>query len=97
MNIALLTKRPIIKKEKTGSELLWRKENDKHILLARHDMYVLNEFSKEVIDMCNGSNDVKDIVNKVVEKYQIDKAEVTEKVTSFLEFLLDRQLIFWED
>lgn len=95
MSEDILEKRPIMHKEKQGSELLWRKEDDKHILLARHDMYVLNEFAKEVMEICDGDHTVKGIIEEIVEKYHIDENVVGEKVAKFMEFLLEKKLIYW--
>ena len=92
-----INKKPIMAKEKFGSELLWRQEDDKHILLARHDMYVLNEFSKEILNLCDGSRSVKDIIDYVVNKYKVNEQDATLQIESFLTYTMEKQLLTLED
>lgn len=92
-----ITKRPVMAKEKFGSELLWRQEDDKHILLARHDMYVLNEFSREVLDLCDGTRTVGDIADFISKKYQLTKEEVLPQINQFFNYTIEKQLLSLED
>ena len=92
----LMDKKPIMFKTKSGSELLWRKEDDKHILLVRHDLYVLNEFSKEVADMCDGMHSISDIVKIVHNNYGVDECKAEEQVNTFLNYLFEKELIYFE-
>lgn len=84
---------PTIEVEKGGSELLWRKEDDKHILLARHDIYVLNEFSKEVLEMSNGKNTILDIANFVSKKYDVELEFAVENIIKFIEYAYEKKLV----
>ncbi|MCL2431668.1 PqqD family protein [Candidatus Bathycorpusculum sp.] len=90
-------KKPVMAKEKFGSELLWRKEEDKHILLARHDMYVLNKFSREVLDYCDGTKTILDIARIISNKYGVVLEEAIEKIIKFLKYMSEKELIFFEN
>lgn len=84
---------PVMEKEKGGSELLWRKEDDKHILLARHDIYVLNEFSREILEMCNGKNTVNDIAILISKKYDLEIDFALKNIMEFLEYAYEKELV----
>lgn len=88
--------KPIMAKEKNGSRLLWRVEDEDHILLARHDIYVFNVFTREILELCNGEKDVDEIAHFVSEKYEIDYDQAIEEINKFLEFAESKKLIFWE-
>ena len=92
-----INKRPVMAKEKFGSELLWRQEDDKHILLARHDMYILNAFSREILDLCDGTRTVKDIIDYVVSKYSVTDDEATNQLSNFFNYTMEKQLLTLED
>lgn len=85
--------RPRMNTEKQGSALLWRREDDRFILLARHDMYVLNEFSKEVFDLCDGSRSVQEIIDFCHEKYGVPADQVAGEVQKLIEFAVSRSLM----
>lgn len=84
---------PIASSEKEGSTLLWRQEDDKHILLARHDMYVMNSFSREIFELCDGSRSVNDLANYCSDKYNVDVSVALDNIWTFIEFATSRQLM----
>lgn len=84
---------PISAKEKEGSTLLWRQEDDKHILLARHDMYVMNEFSKEIFELCDGTKSVHDLAEYCSKKYDVDISMALENIWTFIDFATSRNLM----
>lgn len=84
---------PVSAKEKEGSTLLWRQEDDKHILLARHDMYVMNSFSREIFELCDGSRSVYDLAEYCSNKYKVDITVALDNIWKFIEFAESRKLM----
>lgn len=84
---------PITMKEKEGSALLWRKEDEKFILLARHDMYVMNEFSKEIFDLCDGTRSIIELIEYCVEKYSVDFENAKNSITKLINFAIEKKLM----
>jgi len=84
---------PLLRTEKNGSALLWRKEDNNHILLARHDIYVMNKFAKEVLELCNGNTTIGEIYNTIAIKYGVEKSFVIAEVQKLIKFTLEKNLI----
>lgn len=84
---------PVVAEEKEGSALLWRQEDDKFILLARHDMYVMNEFSKEIFTLCDGSRSVENLAKYCSETYAVDIDIARNKIIELIDFAVDRNLM----
>lgn len=93
MSAIELASRPVRCVEKQGSEVLFRQEDDRTIMLARHDMYVMNSFSREVVDLCDGTRSIADIADLMVSKHGGQRELAQAEVLRFIEFLAHRALV----
>lgn len=85
--------KPLAAKEKKGSALLWRIEDEKYILLARHDMYILNVYAKEIFDLCDGNKTIQQIADYCKDKYVLDDEFALNKVKEFVEFFVGESIM----
>jgi len=60
------------------------------VLLYPEGAVLLNETGAAILELCNGSNTVDDIVSILAERYQ---ADVRPDVTEYLELMVERELI----
>lgn len=95
--MGFMARYPKMQTHRDGSELLYREDGGKSVLQARHDLYVLNEFSREVLDLCDGTRSVADIAGIVSSKYGVTPNEAAGELEKFLGFMETRRLVVFED
>ncbi len=62
----------------------------RHVLLYPEGAVLLNETGAAILELCNGSRTLGDIVTILTERYQ---ADVSADVTEYLTTMADRELI----
>lgn len=62
----------------------------RHVLLYPEGAVLLNETGAAILELCNGSRTLEDIVTILSERYQ---ADVSADVTEYLSNMADRELI----
>ena len=62
----------------------------RHVLLYPEGAVLLNETGAAILELCNGSRTLEDIVTILSERYQ---ADVSGDVTEYLSNMADRELI----
>jgi pyrroloquinoline quinone biosynthesis protein D len=60
------------------------------VLLYPEGAVLLNDTGAAILELCNGSNTVEQIVSILTERYQ---ADVTADVTEYLSLMAERELI----
>lgn len=82
-----------MKKYKKKIDLIVTNIEGKIYLGYEYDIYEINEISARILALCNGKNTINDIVDKISNKYCMDKNIVEEDVKKFLHDLIDNALI----
>jgi pyrroloquinoline quinone biosynthesis protein D len=62
----------------------------RHVLLYPEGAVLLNDTGAAILELCNGSRTVGEIVNILAERYQSD---VSADVTEYLDRMADRELV----
>lgn len=72
-------------------------ENYYIVLNDRGNILKLNELGKEILVLCNGSNNTESIIDILTQKYDIKKEIVEKDVHSYIEKLIWSRLVVEHD
>lgn len=73
-----------------------RNENKNKFLVFNpftRGLHFITEFSKEILDMCNGTTTITNVIEQIVSKYDIEYDEAKEQVIFFFNELESRRVI----
>jgi len=76
------------------------KKEDKGYVVFNLDtsgFHSLTEDSIAILNACDGKNSAEDIVNKFSKERSLEKKEFKKNLESFLDELLKRKIIKWQD
>jgi hypothetical protein len=69
------------------------KIDNEFTLLKNEEVYILNEEGARILDLCNGVNDVSNIVKKLSNFYQISEKEIEYDIKGYIKELENNDLI----
>ena len=89
--------RPILSncKPKTA-RIMNREEDDRLVLYSGHRLFVLGNHAVEVWHLCDGTHTLDDIIKITVDKYNLPQERTEQKITEFINQLLEKKLIVLE-
>lgn len=58
------------------------------------DYFGLNELGAEIWNMVDGQHDLDAMIEHLLDIYDVEKTELTDDVTGFIDALLERSIIF---
>lgn len=70
--------------------------DDEQILLNTEtgDYFGLNELGAEIWELVDGQHDLDAMIEHLLDVYDVEKTELTDDVTGFIDALLERSIIF---
>lgn len=70
--------------------------DDEQILLNTEtgDYFGLNELGAEIWELVDGQHDLDAMIEHLLDIYDVEKTELTDDVTEFIDALLERSIIF---
>lgn len=70
--------------------------DDEQILLNTEtgDYFGLNELGAEIWELVDGQHDLDAMIEHLLDVYEVEKTELTDDVTGFIDALLERSIIF---
>jgi pyrroloquinoline quinone biosynthesis protein D len=72
----------------------WEEKQNCYVLLYPEGMVQLNQSAGEILALCTGKNDIKDINKLLCEKFETE--DLTQDIKSFLEEAQNRNWISYE-
>lgn len=72
----------------------WEEKQNCYVLLYPEGMVQLNQSAGEILNLCDGSNDIKKINKTLCEKFELE--DLTADITSFLNEAKNRDWIKYE-
>ncbi len=87
---------------KLATEHVYVREGDEECALYvlfshknKHRLLCLNNYAKEVLQLCDGKHSIGDIVNILCKKYHLPNDFTFNEVLKFLKLLEERGIIIW--
>lgn len=78
---------------------LWRNEDGEVYILdgTGEEIHQLNETGTLIWELCNGSETVAEIVDSILERYEVDTETATKTTVEFLETMIEKGLIEFKE
>lgn len=78
-------------KKALGASLF--KQNDEFVIIKRREVFKLNEVGARIFELCNESNDERDIIEKLSKFYNTSEKEIEEDIKGFINEMLNQKVI----
>ena len=75
--------------------LQWEKKQDCFVILYPEGMVKLNKSAGEILNLCDGKNNCKDIIIKLEKKFNTSKLE--SNIVEFLEDAISRDWVIYKN
>ena len=73
-----------------GYRMQWESAQNSHVLLFPEGMITLNPTASEILQYCDGTRTVRQVLDELASKYPEGGAELETDVLEFLEYAYDR-------
>lgn len=83
--------------KKVDMRWLKRIDNEFYLVAPRGIVYQCNEVTARIFDLCNGENDLDQIVDSLVKIYKVERETLRVDVKECLELLVKTNYIFYEN
>jgi pyrroloquinoline quinone biosynthesis protein D len=76
-----------------GVRLSFDKARDQWVVLAPERVLVPDETALEILQRCNGTRQVEDIVDELASAYSADRSEIEQDVKDLLTSLIEKRIV----
>jgi pyrroloquinoline quinone biosynthesis protein D len=76
-----------------GVRLAFDKARDQWVVLAPERVLVPDETALEILQRCNGTRQLDDIINELASAYSADRSEIEHDVRDLLASLIEKRIV----